>query len=183
MITHDASLIKLAAFFADQTYSKASINDIAKLLKISTGSFYKTFGNKKSFYFKVIDYLKNQVLIELNHVRERNTDIFFETIKVFITSKNMQCLIGIINAHQSDDRNIIDFIKNIELALFNEIESLIKNNDFYMEVIISKKFYLNAFSFLVWSAIKGMNQSNYQQSMCKQELDSLIEMMLSPVRF
>lgn len=182
MITHDASLIKLAAFFADQTYSKASINDIAKLLKISTGSFYKTFGNKKSFYFKVVDYLKKQVLTELDIARESDANSLSEMIEVFVTSKNAQYLVGIINTHQSDDSTIVDFLKDIELILFKKIESLIRNNDFYMEVIISKNIYSNVYLFLIWSAIKGMNQNRYLESMCTQELDSLIDIILLPVK-
>ncbi|KLO21529.1 TetR family transcriptional regulator [Marinitoga sp. 1197] len=71
--------------FSIYSFSKSSVNRIVKNSKISKGSFYQYFENKKDLYKYIIDLIAETKLKYLNDIINKNID----KIDIFSLMKNM----------------------------------------------------------------------------------------------
>lgn len=71
--------------FSENFFSNASINKIVKKAKISKGSFYQYFKNKKDLYKYILDKMFKLKMEYLSKViKDKNTDDFFELYEAMI---------------------------------------------------------------------------------------------------
>ncbi|OQY09531.1 MAG: hypothetical protein B6I29_03190 [Marinitoga sp. 4572_148] len=71
--------------FSENLFSKVSVNKIVKKSKISKGSFYQYFKNKKDLYKYILDKMFKLKMEYLSKViKDKNTDDFFELYEAMI---------------------------------------------------------------------------------------------------
>lgn len=112
----DESFRYLSRYFAEKSYRNSKINDLLKILKISSSTFYDYFSNKECLYVDIVVKLKETVKDNINILSTHETSIK-SILDYILYSQEANWLLDILCEHNSSSFILNKRIQQIELEL------------------------------------------------------------------